>query len=696
MSANTDFLQFRRAPQDAQIVNQEPVGEFSQFKRAPKRGAYETFVERPGQIAGQAVVAGTKALPRTTYDLLKTIVSKTGGDLSKLEQVEKDAPDWLKDFAKNHLRTYEEVRNEQRATGKQYGSDKPLAQPEGSTEKAIEKLGRFVGESPSFGGVGGVKGLLSLAGLAGGMQIGEDANLGPLGQFITGGLGALAPGGIRGLAKAATSPRQTVAKGVAKLTPAKSLDIQKQLIRDARDAGVQLDVGTITNNGLVKAVQSQLAQSPLVGDALENFKKQLSKQIIDEYKGVADSIGQSRFQTHYQAGEAVQNAIRGHKESTLAEARGFYDAARKRGGNFQIFTGKVGDVVKDLEEALTPGSIKSGEQQAVLNAVQKLKGDVMTAEGGIKSASINDLINDKIALNDIIDYEVQGGAKQLLKRAVKALDETISAHGAQDPTFAKEWKLANKKFADHAKTFRNQNISNVLKTQDPATILNKMNSSAGIRDVKKALSATKEGRDLFKDLSRYKIDDLLEKALEQNVKEQIQFGKVGSAFKKGKTEDILRELMPKQDFDRLQRLTRLSGNISESASKFLNTSQSGTTLINMAAAGKILHDLTQVFAGNFAPAAVSVGGLAGVRGLSKMITNPKFLTAVEDAILAAKSNNKSYMERSATELLKQVGQGAKTASRSVGDANENEFVSQRRQSGDQLPVGAPPVRRSPP
>jgi len=688
MSSTTDFSQYRRGQQESSEQNNDSLGQFAQFKRAPKRGAYETFVERPGQIVGQSAVAGLKALPRTAYDLLKTVVEKTGGDLSKLQEAEKNAPEWLKDFAKDHLRTYEEIREEQARTGKQYGSDKSLAQPEGATERALEKFGRFLGESPALGGVGGARGVASLAGLAGGMQVGEESKLGPLGQFITGGIGALTPGGIRGLGRAIASPRQTVAKGVAKLTPSKSIDIQKQLIRDARDAGVQLDVGSLSDSRLVKFVQNQLAQSALAGESLENFKKQLSKQIIDEYKGVADSIGQSRFQTHYQAGEAVQNAIRQHKDTTLSQARDLYNSARKRGGNFQVFTGKVGDVVKELEESLTPGSIKSGEQKAVLEALNKLKSDVLTPAGDIKSASINDLINDKIALNDIIDYEVQGGAKQLLKKAVKALDETISAHGKVDPTFAKEWNMANKRFSEHAKTFRNQNISNVLKTQDPATILNKMNSAAGIRDVKNALSSSKEGRDLFNDLKRYKIDDLLEKSLEQNVKDQIQFGKVGNALKKGKNEDLLRELMPKQDFERLQRLAKLSGNIAESANKFLNTSQSGTTIINMAAVADILHSFSQAFVGNFAPAAVSIGGLAGVRGLSKLITNPKFLTAVEDAILASKSNNLNLMERAGAELLNLTGQGAKTAARGVGNATENEFVSQRRQSGDQLPLNA--------
>ncbi len=544
----------------------------------------------------------------------------------------------------------QEVRS---AREKSQGFNPGSLEPQGSVEKGAEKFARFVGESPAFGGIHGVRGALSLAGLATGMQVGEDQNLGPVGQFITGVVGALAPGGIENLGRRAvnlaTSPKQTVAQSVSKL--AKAPEIKKMLIEDARKAGVQLDLGSITDSGAVKFIQNQIAQSPLVGDALETFKRDLSQQVINEYQSIAENIGQANFKTHYQAGEAVQNAVRENQQSSLDSARKLYEGARNVGKDAVVPTGEIKNVVEKIRNSLTPGSVKSPEQSKVISILDNLKDGLWRGKSSVES-----LINNKIALNDIIDYEIQGGTKQLLKRVVKTIDDTLTQYGAENPQFGKAWKSANQEFAQHAKTFRNTNISNVLKTQDPASILNKMNTTAGIRDVRKALSSTYEGKELFKDLSRYKIDDMIGKTLEKNIKDQIQFGKIGNVFKERKTQELLKELMPKSDFDRLKRLTDLSGNIAESASKFLNTSQSGTTVVNMAVVGKMMADVARAVTGNMLPLMKSLGGLQGARGVAKLITDPEFLRAVEDAVLASKSSNISLMERAGKNLIEAAEQ----------------------------------------
>lgn len=670
MSANTDFSQYRRQSSGkGDTTNQDPAGEFAQFKRAPEKGAYETFVERPGQIAVQSAVAGLKALPRTAYDALKSVVSATGGNLKDLEESEKNAPRFLKDFAGKHLRSYEEIRADQAKNDKTYFEKKPLAQPEGPTERAVEKFGRFVGESPVFGGVGGVKGLASLGGLAAGMQIGEEANLGPVGQLVTGAIGAATPGGISKGIQAIASPKKTLAKGVSKLVPAKSLDIQKQIIQDARDAGIQLDIGSMTNSGAVKWIQNQLAQSPFTGKALDEFKASLTKQVIDEYKGALDTVGKASQGTRLDAGQALQQTVNKIKDADLAVARDLYEGAKARGGDFQVFTGPVVDKITALEAKLTPGSLKASEQNAVLKVIEDLKRDVMTPEGGIKAASINELINNKIALNDIINWEVQGGAKQLLKGVSKALDDAIMLHGKEDPTFAKMWKQANEKFSDHAKTFReNKNVADIIRSQNPEQVFNKMSTVQGIRDIKKALNKTAEGKELFKDLSRFKLDDLLQKSIEKNAKDVIQFGKAGNIFKDPRTKDLVRELSTPEAFKRLERLTGLSSQIAESANKFLNTSQSGTTVTNVAAIVDLLNSMGSVFSGNFLPLTRSLAQFGGAISLSKVITNEAFLRSVEDMIIASKSNSPTLIKKAGEKVFESL----KTATRGTGQASEDE------------------------
>ena len=62
--------------------------------------------------------------------------------------------------------------------------------------------------------------------------------------------------------------------------------------------------------------------------------------------------------------------------------------------------------------------------------------------------------------------------------------------------------MANAKFANHAKLFRGKALSAALKIEDPSLLFSKMNSAHGIDQIKKALTATPEGRELFNQLSR--------------------------------------------------------------------------------------------------------------------------------------------------------------------------------------------------
>jgi hypothetical protein len=666
MNANQDFSQFLRKAPANQSKNSNT--EFSQFLRKPKRedgGLYEEFIERPGQIMGQAVAAGFRALPRTAYDLTKTLVGALGGNLSKQEEFEKNAPEWLKKSASEAFPTYEEVREKQKDLKTLSG--KKIAQPEGSFEKGLEKFGRFVGEAPSLGGVGGVKGLLSLGGLAAGIQIGEESNLGPIGQLVTGAIGAATPAGVGRLFKAVISPKKNLAKAVAKFTPQETIELQKQIINDAREAGIQLDIGTMTKNHFIEGLQTKLASSSLTGNALEEFKKTLSNQVVAQYKKLADNLGKAQFETVHDAGEVLQNALKAERDVSQRQYRDIYNGSKKRLSDASVvYPDKVIATINRLESELKPGSLKGTEQKAVLQFIEDLKKDVMTAEGQLKGAKVKDLINDKVAIHDIVDYEIEGGTKKLLITLAKEIDETIQQYGRIDAQFAKDYKLADKKFGEHSRTFRNKNIAASLKTQDPRQILSKMNTTQGIREIKKALHGSAEGRELFKDISRFKLEQLIEKSLEQGASNQIQFGKFGNTLTKGQNRELVRELLGKQGFESLDRLMKTSHRISESANKFLNTSKTASTLFDMGLAGTLLTEAGYALAGNPWPFALTAGGLAVSRQTAKLISNPEFLKMVEEAILASNTNNPTIMKHAADRLL----ETAKTTLRASGEVSD--------------------------
>ncbi len=473
----------------------------------------------------------------------------------------------------------------------------------------------------------------------------EFGPIGTMGAVILGDLGPdLVKSGGKALGHALSHPGQVyqgakdllkmgIAKGIAAFTPKDQKGLQQALINDFREAGIQADIGSITGNNLVKWAQTTLAQSGLTGQPLEEFKKSLTANIEKQYKALVQDLGESVYETRGEAGEALKTGLAEARDLDLGIAREHYNTATERAGFNEVFTGNVGEAIQNLEAKLAPGALKSTEQQKVLEVLNKLKSDVLTPEGGIKSASIKSLINNKIALNDIIDYETQGGAKKLLKNIVKELDDAISSHGKVDPKFAKEWKAANEKFSSHAKLFRGKELSSALRTQDPNLLFNRMNSAHGVDQIRKALNVSPEGRQLFDQLAAYKLQDMIGKNLIDSTTKQANFGTFSRLLEKGNNKDVVRAILGKESLQKLEKLSKASGTLAESAQKYLNASRSGYQVTDVAALSTIATSLGMALMGNPWPALSSIGALKASQIAAKVMADPKFLQLVEDFIL---------------------------------------------------------------
>jgi hypothetical protein len=481
------------------------------------------------------------------------------------------------------------------------------------------------------------------------LQMAEEGEFGPIGTMAAVVAGDIAGAGTAGIIKGGkqliTQPKQTLAKIAASFTPSAKKELQKEIIEDFRKSGIQADLGTITDSNLIKMTQSRLAQSGLTGKALEDFKETLTTQIKDEYKSLADSLGEAKFATQHEAGEATKQALKDIRDADLAETRQLYKNANnalKEGA--AVDSRKLADSISKIEKDLTPGRIKSPEQNKVLDALQRLKQDIYDSEGNLLYANVKDLMNNKIALNDIINYEVQGGSKQLLKGVVSELDRAIISHGKENASFAKNYIQANKRFSEHAKTFRNKSVNQLLTSMDPAQILNKMNTVQGIRSLNEVFKKSSEGRKIFDNLKRLKLDKIVGDNLIDSTSQQAKLGTFSKLLEKGKNKEIIQEILGPNSFKRLQRLQKNAGALADTFNKFLNASKSGTSVVDVAIIGKILNDLTNIFYGNPWPIMKTAGGFLAIKKLTKLLADPEFLKIVEDIILASK-------KRSDTDLL---------------------------------------------
>lgn len=490
----------------------------------------------------------------------------------------------------------------------------------------------------------------TLRGLGAGaaLQMAQEGDFGPIGAISAAVVGDLLGGGvasgIKGISSAVRSPKQALAKGLSKAVKSESLEAQKELIKEFRDLGIQADAGTLTDQRILQAIQTKLSQSGLTGKPLEDFRKQLTSEIKQSYNKLADEIGELRFSTSHEASEVGKEFLTSIRDTEKQRIGKLYEEAKNAlPENASINPITIAKKVSELEKALKPGSIKSTEQKAVLDVLEKLKNDIYTETGELKSLRIEDLLNNKIALNDIINFEVQGGQKQLLKGLVSELDKAALSYGSSRSGFSRKMIQANSEFSDFAKTYRNKNIDQILRSQDPMAVMNKMNTVQGIRDLQKALSISPEGKKYFNDLKRLKFEQMIGNKMTDNVSEQLKLGTFSNLLKNPKDKQLALELLGKKGFSRLERLQKATGKLAQTAQKFLNASQSGVAVIDAGVIAEGLRRLSYLLSGNPWPFLRFSGGIVAARRFSKLLADPEFLKLLEEAILASEKNNTSKL-----------------------------------------------------
>ena len=497
------------------------------------------------------------------------------------------------------------------------------------------------------------------AGIA--MEMAEQGQFGPIGNMAATVIGDILGHGVSGTLKGAgqliRNPKKTIAKLATNFTQKEKLKLQKEIIQEFRDVGIQADLGSITDSSLVKWTQSKIEQSGLTGDAFEKLKKNITNDVVKSYQDISNTLGEYRFANIHEAGEVAKKGMENIRDADLGATREFYkNADRSLKRNPIVDPSRVVNTIKRIEKELTPGQVKSPQQESVLKVLNDLKRDVMDRNGNAIYANVKNLMNNKIALNDIINYEIQGGTKQLLKQIIPDLDRVIIDHGIENPSFSRNYIEANKRFSEHAKTFRNKEVLNLLKASDPTQIFNKMNSVQGMKNIEKILSRTGEGKKLYGDLKKLKLDQILHSNLVDSTTQQVKFGTFSKILEKGKNRDLVKEMLGIKAFSQLEKLQRSTGRLANSYNKFFNPSKSGVVAVDMAVYAKGMNDISQIIAGNPWPLIKTVGTVISTTKLSKLLTDPEFLKLTEEYILASGKNDFIKMTSSLQKLKPYLNQ----------------------------------------
>jgi len=183
--------------------------------------------------------------------------------------------------------------------------------------------------------------------------------------------------------------------------------------------------------------------------------------------------------------------------------------------------------------------------------------------------------------------------------------------------------------AKESATTKRKRMLEFLQKKDSDQIMKMMDSVQNIKKLKAALELTPEGKELFKELSRYKLMKMIDNKMTNNITEQIKLGTFSNLLKTKDELAIARELLGKESFEKLLKLQKVSGGLASSAQKFLNASQSGTAATDIAAISALT--IGSITGNPFLVAKVGAG-IYGMRVVSKLLANPEFLKYLEEAV----------------------------------------------------------------
>lgn len=779
---------------------------------------------------------------------------------------------WNEEDEKTLESLYEQVRNPEKA--KEFIKDTDISvrgaiqkstgmnlHPEGALEKAANWLGFIknpkellkLGTNPKdiMKAIMPGKDVARSLGAGTALQIAEEGQFGPLGTLGAAIVGDLGGGGIPGVLKGLSQPKKTLANLTNLLTGSNTKkNWTKQIIEDADKAGIQLDAGTLTNSNLIRMAQARAAQSGLSGEALDNFRKDLSQQIVGKYGDVADKFGALSFENNYQASQAIKDFVKNEEKGLFqsiernkkTEGRSLQgriatqqadkyeqrlldrispkevdnsamagetlktvadnikspikEEFKQRWENFnrevgQIPVGPQPELAQTIDKFVreNEGSLLLGVSTAenrVMQAAQELRDSLMTGDGSFQGVSLKNLIKTKRTLSDVADYEFGGSNfESAFKNLVAEVDHTIEENLTHlNPELSNEYKQLNSEYSQFKDTFENKNVrllfepknndynsiynsfvsnpdklrsledmmfnnprgqevvneikrdyakriiekSNVserdlrnlanvlgpemesliedfskarqqaleytkprakigkalgtqvelpkiqggkpitkakqatehvqkklyeyIKDKDPERIMKMMDTVQDIRKLKNSLSLTKDGKELFKKLTRYKLFEMIDKNMMDGLKENVKLGTFSNLFKSSKSKAIVKELVGPEAFEQIQLLQKNAGRLAASADKFYNASKSGTTIADVAIVGSLM---TGIFTGNAFMALSAASTIGGIKIAGHLLTDKKFLQYLKEAALT--DNQKTFQN-----LLKKMKNHVEEAS----------------------------------
>lgn len=288
---------------------------------------------------------------------------------------------------------------------------------------------------------------------------------------------------------------QAAKKGSMKTLGLSPKQFNIEAAKAAKESGVELPASAFTENKAMSIVDQYLGKTPYFGDKLRDKYLKGEKQTLDRLNSIYDEVGP--IKTH-EIEEQLSKLYKKNKENLPEHASIVPSHTIKT----------VDEILSTLGNSLAP----SENQIAVINKLKTIKEgltktsdfnkseikwlkqngfDDLSKIQNIKNETpISKLWDTKKSLNDTINWDIEDyGYKELLKKVQHSMLEDIAEYGKKDPTWYNSFKSTDELFGKVAKRKRLEHLL-TERTVNPAT------GSMSHNSLSKMIHAPDTGREI--------------------------------------------------------------------------------------------------------------------------------------------------------------------------------------------------------
>ena len=539
-----------------------------------------------------------------------------------------------------------------------------LTVPRDSTERVVDKAGEFVA---SGGGAAKIAGLL--AGKAGqfARQI-TPQNAKQLFATATAGLGAgtaneIAPDNpyaeIAGaLAGGIAASPLGVAKGIAGL-PSKAIEVagrrignKPDVIRAAASEGIELPPSAMTDNKALQFAESRVSQSSMAGQAYKEKIDNMNEQFINAYKSVLDNVGETNYANSQGAGLALQDKLSKARKLSQSQVGQNYEKFISAYGQSKTTPKNTLDYIEQTAQKLEKTAVPSPSKTTVLDKLKAVSENFSNKEG----VDVETLLNTKNDLNDIINYDVQGGTKQYLKGVVSNIKKDIQGLGNKNPNLVRDFTSAEESAKVNAKNFRNKLVDSMLKNERPEAVISSLNAPSDVAKLNTVAAIDTKLAPIVQEVKRLRIQQILDSKLIDATSDtpNIKPGTFSSALAEEniKQNELIKSLAGQENYNRLKNLATIAKGIASSRKNY-----------NFSNTSNVAQDVGTVVTGL---GGLAYGSMPAVMSsalpylTSKIITSKSLTNGLTRAVKAQASNSEQVRKNAAIvltqELMRQIPQ----------------------------------------